>query len=248
MQNFHFPHVVHHTENHIHDIVDPHRRSASGLSDIILGGQDGLVNVLGVILGIAAATSDPHIVLVAGLAATFAESVSMGAVAYTSTIADADYYDSELERERRHIEHVPRLEREEIRQIYAQKGFAGDLLDHIVDTITANPDVWVAVMMSEEHQLTPIDRKQALKIALIVGLSAVAGSLVPLIPFLLLPVTISMLVSVVITALVLFLVGAYKARQTVGHPVRSGVEMAMIGTISALVGFVVGALLKVPAG
>src|SRR5512145_3098228 len=98
--------------------------SASSLSDIILGGQDGLVNVLGVILGVAAATNDPRIVLVAGLAATFAESVSMGAVAYTSTLADADFYESERAREYRHIENVPHLEREEIRKIYEKKGFS----------------------------------------------------------------------------------------------------------------------------
>src|SRR5512134_3619712 len=95
------------------DVRDPHRQ-ASALSDIILGGQDGLVNVLGVVLGVAAATSDPHIVLVAGLAATFAESVSMGAVAYTSTMADADFYESEREREHRHIREMPHLERDEI--------------------------------------------------------------------------------------------------------------------------------------
>ena len=154
--------------------------------------------MLGVILGVAAATSDPHLVLVAGLAATFAESVSMGAVAYTSTLADADYYDSELEREMRHIEQVPKLEREEVRQIYSQKGFHGELLEHIVETITANPDVWVAVMMAEEHQLSPVDRKQALKAALIVGFSAIVGSLIPLIPFIFLPVVPSMLVSVVV--------------------------------------------------
>src|SRR3989304_4901627 len=111
------------TKDHDHHTLrDPHRR-ASALSDIILGGQDGLVNVLGVILGVAAATSDSRIVLVAGLAVTFADSVSLGAVAYTSTLADADYYDSEKEREIRHIEHTPRLERDEIQQIYTEKGF-----------------------------------------------------------------------------------------------------------------------------
>jgi len=87
---------------HYHTRHDPHRR-ASWLSNIILGGQDGLVNVLGVVLGVAAATNDTRIVLVAGLAATFAESVSMGAVAYTSTRADSDFYESEREREYRHI-------------------------------------------------------------------------------------------------------------------------------------------------
>lgn len=236
-----------HEEHRQHTHVDPHRRGASGLSDIILGGQDGLVNVLGVILGVAAATQDPHIVIVAGLAATFAESVSMGAVAYTSTQADADYYDSEMEREYRHIESVPGLERAEVQRIYEDKGFQGELLERIVDTITANPDVWVAVMMSEEHQLTPTDRRQALKAAFVVGFSAIIGSLIPLIPFAFLPVVPSMIVSVVITALVLFGVGAYKARLTVGNPGKSGLEMAVIGTLSALVGYAVGALLKVPA-
>jgi VIT1/CCC1 family predicted Fe2+/Mn2+ transporter len=240
------PHATHHTEHELHTLLDPHQRSTSGLSDIILGGQDGLVNVLGVILGVAAASSDPYLVLVAGLAATFAESVSMGAVAYTSTLADADYYDSELEREMRHIEQVPKLEREEVRKIYSEKGFLGDLLDHIVDTITANPDVWVAVMMSEEHQLAPVNRNVALKAALVVGLSAIVGSIIPLIPFIFLPITTSMWVSVIVTAFVLFSVGAYKAHKTVGHVGRSGLEMALIGTLSALVGFAVGALLKVP--
>ena len=233
-------------EQQLHENIDPHRRSASGLSKIILGGQDGLVNVLGVILGVAAASSDPRLVIVAGLAATFAESVSMGAVAYTSTLADADYYESERERELRHIQQAPRLEYDEVRQIYTRKGFQGDLLNHIVDTITANPDVWVAVMMAEEHQLTPVDRKQAWKYALIVGFSAIVGSLIPLAPFMFLDVTASMWVSVLIAAVVLFGVGAYKARITIGNPGRSGLEMALIGTLSALVGYVVGALLKIP--
>ena len=235
-----------HTEDlKYHLSHDPHRQ-ASGLSDIILGGQDGLVNVLGVILGVAAATSDPRIILVAGLAATFAESVSMGAVAYTSTLADADFYEAERAREFRHISDVPHLEKNEVREIYAKKGFEGELLDRIVATITANEDVWVAVMMSEEHQLSPTDRRQAIKSALVVGFSAVVGSLIPLAPFAFLPVTHSMWVAVVVTALVLFAVGAYKARSTVGHPGRSGLEMALIGTLSALVGYAVGLVFKIP--
>ena len=228
-----------------HLVHDPHRK-ASGLSDIILGGQDGLVNVLGVILGVAAATHDPRIVMVAGLAATFAESVSMGAVAYTSTLADADYYEAERAREFRHITQVPHLEKNEVREIYARKGFEGELLEHIVETITANEDVWVAVMMSEEHQISPINRKQAIRSALVVGLAAIIGSLIPLAPFALLPVAQSMWVAVVITALVLFGVGAYKARIMVGHPGKSGLEMAVIGTLSALAGYAVGALFKIP--
>ena len=233
------------TDSLYHNHSDPHHRTFA-LADVILGGQDGLVNVLGVILGVAAATSDPRIVIVAGLAATFAESVSMGAVAYTSTLAEADFYESEREREYRHITDVPHLEKAEVREIYSRKGFQGELLDRIVDTITANEDVWVAVMMAEEHRLTPTNRSEAFRAALVVGFSAIVGSLIPLAPFAFLPVGTSMLVSVLITAIVLFGVGAYKARMTVGRPGRSGLEMAIIGTLSALVGYAVGALLKVP--
>jgi len=100
--------------------------------------------------------------------------------------------------------------------------------------------------MAEEHQLTPVDRKQAWKAALVVGVSAIIGSLIPLIPFMFFDIATSMWTSVILTALVLFGVGFYKARVTVGRPARSGLEMALIGTLSALVGYAVGALLKVP--
>ncbi|MBI3362629.1 MAG: VIT1/CCC1 transporter family protein [Chloroflexi bacterium] len=240
---------THEFEHYAHDYhhrLDPHQ-AASRLSDIILGGQDGLVNVLGVILGVAAATNDPRIVIVAGLAATFAESVSMGAVAYTSTRADSDLYESERAREHRHIHLVPALERQEIRDIYQRKGFEGELLDQIVDKITADKDVWVTVMMAEELQLVPTDRRHAIRSSLVVGLAAIVGSLIPLAPFIFLPVRVSMAVSVAIAALTLFAVGVYKARVTVGHPGKSGLEMAVIGTLSALVGYGVGVLFKIPA-
>ena len=234
-----------HEEMIHHNHTDPHKRG-SGLSDFILGAQDGLVNVLGVVLGIAAATNDVRVVLVAGLATTFAESISMGAVAFTTTLADADLYQSEREREYRHIVQAPKLETKEIRDIYERKGFSGDLLDRIVETITAINDVWVAVMMAEEHQLSPVDRKTAFKAAWVVGLSAIVGSLVPILPFMFLSVAVSMWMSVLVTALVLFGIGVYKARVTVGRPMRSGLEMMLIGTVSAMAGYLVGVLLKVP--
>jgi len=77
-----------------------HDHKGSNLKDVILGGQDGLVNVLGVILGVAAATYQTKIIVVAGLAAAFAESISMAAVAYTSTDAALSYYNTKLKKSR----------------------------------------------------------------------------------------------------------------------------------------------------
>ncbi|MCC7163737.1 MAG: VIT1/CCC1 transporter family protein [Anaerolineae bacterium] len=228
-----------------HEQVDPHHR-ASRLSDIILGGQDGLVNVLGVILGVAAATSDARIVLAAGFAAAFAESVSMGAVAYTSTHAQRTLYDSEKLRELRHIEKVPRLERQEVYEIYQKKGFEGPLLEQIVDHITRNPDVWANEMMAEELKLAPIPPGAAWRSAIVVGVSAIIGSLIPLAPFIVLPVQTAMWLSIVIAAFTLFVVGAYNAHATTGNVHRSGLEMAVIGIASALVGYAVGLLFRAP--
>ncbi len=235
--------VAHELEFHTHH--DPHH-GASGLADVILGGQDGLVNVLGIALGVAAATQDGRVILAAGMAATFAESVSMAAVAYTSRRTEQDYYESERAREYRHLRLVPSVERDEIRRIYADKGFQGEMLERIVGTITADEDVWVGVMMAEELGLTEIDHRDSLKAALVVGVSAVVGSLVPLAPFFFLPVGAAMAASLLVSAVTLFGVGVYKARRTVGRPGRSGLEMALIGTLSALVGFVVGWLFRVP--
>jgi predicted membrane protein (TIGR00267 family) len=232
-----------HEELH-HTITDPHR-SASWLVDVVLGGQDGVVNVLGVVLGVAAATGNARVVLVAGLATAFAEAVSMAAVAYTSSVTRGEVFDGERAREYRHLNAAPALERNEIREIYLRKGFTGDLLERVVDTITSNPDVWVAVMMLEEHGLVRVDKAESRRSASVVGLASLLGSLLPLGPFLLLGTKLAALLSLFLATAALFAAGAYKGHVTLGRPLKSGVQLAAIGMLSALVGSAVGALFHV---
>ncbi len=89
------------------------------------------------------------------------------------------------------------MEITEIREIYNKKGFEGETLDKIVEVITANPDVWVQVMMSEEFQMTPPERSQALKSGFVVGFAALVGSFIPLAPFFFLDVGLSIWVALV---------------------------------------------------
>lgn len=221
-------------------------KSSFSLPEIILGGQDGLVNVLGVILGVAAATGEARVVIVAGLAATFAESVSMAAVAYTSRIAEADYYQSEYEREKWEIENFPESEKEEVKSLYEHYGFKGPTLNQIIDTITSNKQIWIEVMMNQELKLEPVERKTAFRDGMIVGISAVVGSFVPLTPFLFLPIQSAILLSIIVSSLILFLVGFYKAKVTLGRSlVRQGVEMMVIGMVSAFIGYLVGSIFKI---
>lgn len=228
---------IHHNEAHL---------KSFNLPQIILGGQDGLVNVLGVILGVAAATVSSKIIIVAGLAATFAESISMAAVAYTSKLAEADYYQSEFEREKWEIDNVPDGEKEEIKALYENYGFKGKVLDEIVNKITSDKKIWLKVMMEQELKLEPIDRKQALPSALIVGVSAFVGSFIPLTPFFFLPVKTAMIIALFVSSFVLFIVGYYKAKQTLGRQLlQQGIEMMIIGMASAGVGYLVGSIFKI---
>ncbi len=237
---------AHTKEAIIKSIHHEHHKTDFNLPEIILGGQDGLVNVLGVILGVVAATSSNAIVIVAGLAATFAESISMAAVAYTSKVAEADYYQSEMEREQHEIEHEPEGEREEVRQLYTKYGFQGETLDKIVDVITSNKNTWTQVMMEQELKLEPVNRRDALPAAFVVGLSALVGSFIPLTPYFFLSIKAATTIALILSACTLFAVGFYKAQKTLGrHLIRAGFEMAIIGMVSAFVGYLIGFLLQV---
>lgn len=230
--------------------VIPPRASAGGerhrlgskLSEIILGGQDGLVNVAGVILGLAAATPDTRIIIAGGLAATFAESISMAAVAYTSSLADLDFYRAEQAREIREIKEVPHLERTEIEEIFSGWGFEGQLLEDSVTHITQHEEHWVEIMMAHELQLQPVEEKGLIADSLLVGFSAIVGSLIPLVPFFFLPRIAAIWGGLLLSAAALFAVGAIKAHLTVGRPARSGLQMMLIGILSALAGYGVGLL------
>jgi VIT1/CCC1 family predicted Fe2+/Mn2+ transporter len=226
---------------------DLHRLGAR-LSEIILGGQDGIVNTMGVILGIAAATEETRIIIAGGLAAAIAESISMAAVAYTSTLADLDFYHAQLRREYHEVERMPELERAEIAEIFKKWGFEGKLLRDVVAHISKNKHHWVEIMMAHELGLQPIDSRGLIPTSLLVGFSAIVGSLIPLVPFFFVHHDIAIWAGLLSSAAVLFGVGAFKANITVGRPLRSGVEMMVIGIVSALAGYGIGLLFGAQPG
>ncbi|TMF55557.1 MAG: hypothetical protein E6I22_07320 [Chloroflexi bacterium] len=234
------------------EVSEPHGPGGVGraLRDIILGGQDGLVNVLGLILGVAAATQQVRVIIAAGLAATFSESIAMAGVAYTSALADHDYYQAQLAKERREVEEVPDVETEEIREIFRNRGLKGKVLEEVVQEITSNKDTWVDVMMRDELHLTPVTTEGVRGRALVTGFSTLVGSLIPLVPFFLMPllgmsVGTATLIAVPLCAVVLFGVGAYKAVTLVGDWRISGLQMTLIGMVSAAAGYLIGRLLHV---
>ena len=219
-----------------------HHAQANWLRDVILGGQDGLVNILGIILGVHAGGGSTTVLVATGLAAAITESISMGAVGYTSSLAERDYYHAAQETEEAEIAATPDLERQEVREIYAAKGFSGELLDRVVETITANRTTWIATMMTEELQLRPVSTADILRTSIVITVATLIGHLIPLMPFIWFPGGAALIAAIGASAVVLFGVGVYSAVTLVGDWRTSGVKMVVIGLGAAALGYLVGRL------
>ncbi len=218
------------------------------LSDFILGCQDGLVNVLGIVLGLAATGQGRFVIIVAAVAALAAESVSMGAVAYTSTRARRQLYLAERKREEWEMEHVPAIEREEVREILTGWDLKGEELESMLERIVAKPKMMLDLMMAFELRLAPVDATQPARSAGVVFLATLVGSIFPLLPFLFgvsASIETAALIAVGLSAIMLFLVGWYEARTTVGSVWQSGMRMLLIGLAAGAAGFLAGYFLNV---
>lgn len=154
------------------------------LRDWIYGGIDGAVTTFAVTAGVAGASLSPTIVLILGLANLIADGFSMAAANYSGTKTEYDDMLRLAEVEKKHIALVPEGEREEIRQILANKGLTGSALEEAVAAITSNEKVWIDTMLTEEYGLSP-SVPNPLVAALYTFWAFVTCGIVPLIPFVL---------------------------------------------------------------
>lgn len=205
------------------------------------------MNILGIILGVIAGGGSETILLTTGFAAAITD-ISMGAVGYTSSVSRRDYYTAERARELSEIGTMTEAERQEVRDIYASKGFTGDLLERVVQTITANRDSWLSTMMDEELHLQPVEDRDIFRSAVVITIATLIGHLIPLVPFLALAQGPALILAIVLSALVLFGVGVYSAITLVGDWRTSGLKIVVIGLGAAAVGFVIGRLFHATGG
>jgi VIT1/CCC1 family predicted Fe2+/Mn2+ transporter len=123
------------------------------LGEFVYGGIDGSVTTFAVVAGSAGAGLDSAIVIILGVANLIADGFSMSVGAYLSTKSQKQNYEKHKKIEYWEVDHIPHKERQEVREIFESKGFEGDLLEQVVDTICADKDRWVDVMMKEELEM-----------------------------------------------------------------------------------------------
>jgi VIT1/CCC1 family predicted Fe2+/Mn2+ transporter len=212
------------------------------LRDWIYGGIDGSVTTMAVVTGVAGAQLSKWIVLALGFANLFADGFSMAASNYLGTKAEHDDWRRLEAIEDRHIDVAPDGEREELRQIFERKGFAGPDLHRIVELTTANRDRWIRTMLVEEYGLPQAVRSPWIA-AFCTFTAFVLCGLAPLLPYLF-GIDHSLTTSLILTAAVFVVIGSIKSRWSTSSWWHSGLTTLLVGAVAAALAYLAGVISK----
>ena len=220
--------------------IEQHFTAGETIRDIVIGMSDGLTVPFALAAGLSGAVSSTSIIVTAGLAEIAAGSIAMGLGGYLAARSDAEHYVSERKREQMEVKEKTEAEKEEIRGIFASYGLTAEESTPIVEALSKRPDAWVDFMMRFELGLEEPDPKRALTSALTIAASYIVGGLIPLSPYILLPVArTALLISLVATLLALLIFGYIKGRFTGTRPLRCGLQTALIGGLAAAAAFLI---------
>ena len=218
-----------------------HIQARNYIADSALGLSDGLITNLSFLTGFSGAISSIALIRVAGIAAMLAGSVSMFFGGLLATRSHIDLYHADSKREGYEIAHEPEEERRELKNFYLEKGLTEAEAKTVVDRVTSNKEKWLEDMLIHELHLHKSELGNPYKKGVIIGFSFLVGSLVPLLPYLLLTLKdYSVLASLSTSLLFLFVVGAWKGRIVGKNIWRSGIEMLSVGVAGSILLYAIG--------
>ncbi len=228
-----------------HDHLESHLQSSDMLRDIVIGMSDGLTVPFALAAGLSGAIHESNIIVIAGIAEIAAGSIAMGLGGYLAGKTEQDHYQSEVKREYDEIENLRHREIEETKEFFANIGLSKDLQNQATAEISQDKDRWVDFMMKYELGLDKPDPKRATKSALNIGLSYIAGGIIPLSPYFFIDdATEALQFSVIATLICLFIFGFFKSKITGVNAWMGAIRVTMIGAIAAAAAFGVAKLFQ----
>ena len=238
-------------EEHIREHVEVEAARIGRLSrirELVLGFQDGLLVPLGVVSGLAAASPGRSIILVAGLAEAVAGAIAMGGGSYLASEAEERLYRAEIDEERLEIVEHPEREQAELALILEREGLPRSSAEQVARGLAAHPDVFLRTKVEKELGI-PVDAGgAAMGDALVVGASYAVAATIPLWPYAVLGVGTAFWVSLGCTLAALFALGVVKGRIARQRTWFAGLQVMLIGGVSAAVGFGIGHVISSIAG
>ncbi len=214
--------------------VERHFTASDTVRDIVIGMADGLTVPFALAAGLTGAVDASRLIIVAGLAEIAAGSIAMGLGGYLAAKSDAEHYASEHKREEREIVERTDDERHEVLEILHGYGLTPAESRPILAAFEARPKVWVDWMMRFELGLEEPVPGRAVRSAATIAVSYIAGGLIPLAPYILMPdAKMALKISVTATMLALAVFGAVKGKFTGAPPIGSAIRTTVIGGLAA---------------
>jgi vacuolar iron transporter family protein len=227
------------------------RRESNLLGEIreaLFGMQDGIVSTLAVASTVSGATGDRYPILVAGIASALAGVFSMAAGEYLSSKSQREIYVAQIDNEREEVRDRPQEAEAEVALMLEQEGLSEAAAKRVAAELAREPTVLLKTMVEKELGLVLDEGHGAFQGALIMGVSFGLASLIPLIPYLILPVGTAIWGSIVFSLLVMFGIGVVKSRWTKRNPIVSGAEIVALAAVAGIAGYLFGSVLPALLG
>lgn len=225
--------------------VEEHFTASEVVRDIVIGVSDGLTVPFALAAGLSGTVASTSIVVTAGLAEIAAGAIAMGLGGYLAAKSDADHYMSELKREQRELREKPGAEVREVIEIFQSYGLTAEESKLIGEGLLRNPHALVNFMMRFELGIEKPAPGRALKSALTIAGSYIAGGIVPLSPFIFISNSkTALILSVIITNIALVIFGYIKGHFTGAKPMRSAIQTVITGGLAAAAAFSIAKLIS----
>ena len=225
--------------------TERHFTASLTVRDTVIGMADGLTVPFALAAGLSGAIDSTSIIVTAGLAEIAAGSIAMGLGGYLAAKSDAEHYVREQRREQREVAEIPEEEMEEVAQVFRGYGLTREQVAPVVLALSERPKAWVDFMMRFELGLEEPRPERARISALTIGGAYMAGGMIPLTPYILVPnARVALLISVAVTLVALLVFGYIKGRFTTPKPFRSALETAMVGSLAAGAAFLIAKIIS----
>ncbi len=215
--------------------------SGGYLRSVVYGFNDGLTANFGLVAGVIGASVEPHIVIISGVAGAIADALSMGSSGYLAAKSEAEVQAHQIEMERQEMRLMPDLEEDELAVIYEAKGLTADRARETAREMMKDPSQALDAMVREELNIHPAELAP-LKDGVVTGVATAIGAFIPIVPFLVMPHEPAIWVSLAISMLAHFAIGAARSMFTGRSVWASGRDMFLVGFGVAAVGYVIGEL------
>jgi VIT1/CCC1 family predicted Fe2+/Mn2+ transporter/rubrerythrin len=216
--------------------------SGGYLRSVVYGFNDGLTANFGLVAGVIGANVAPHIVIITGIAGAFADALSMGSSGYLAAKSEAEVQAHQIEMERHEMRLMPDLEEDELAVIYEAKGLSPDRARETARAMMKDPSQALDAMVREELNIHPAELAP-LKDGVVTGISTAVGALIPILPFLTMDFRAALWVSLAVSMLAHFAIGAARSLFTGRNLWVSGRDMFLVGFGVAAIGYVIGELI-----